>query len=270
MARHVPDDFSFLPTVDSTDEDVFEGEEQVSSKQSPPQPEKRAPHYEAVADPVPAEGPTHQEVPVVVPTPPPRAQVPLPAKMERVLEPEADHPVPASPKAERSVQALPEVSGFSSTKLLPPKEPPAAPKMKDEAPLPTPRAPQPVRLRDAKHSSPVAAVTPSVSFGGAAAAKKSKEPAGDNPMQGGADVSSEKPKKSAEAKADKEPKPFVAPKPAPEEPLDPDEIKKRRWQKIVEKVGLRTLGLSVGVHLFLLLIAAFIGVSHVMERQVDF
>ncbi len=271
MARHVPDDFSFLPTVDSTDEEIFDGEEQVSAKQPPPQPEESAPHYEEVADPVPEEEPMHQEVTVIAPRPLAPVSVSPPAKKERVSEPEADHPAPPSPKAERSAESLPEeASGFSSTKLLPPKQPPAAPRMEDEAPLPTPRAPQPVRFRDEKQSSPVAAATPSVSLGGAAAAKKSKEPTGDNPLPRSADVSSDKPKKSTETKADKEPKPFIAPKPAPEEPLDPDEIKKQRWKKLAEKVGLRTLGMSVGVHMFLLLIAAFIGVSHVMDRQVDF
>lgn len=66
------------------------------------------------------------------------------------------------------------------------------------------------------------------------------------------------------------PKPFIAPKPKPEEPEDPDTAKKTRWRKLAEKVGVSSLGLSVGVHLFLLLIAAFVGVSQVMERQVDF
>ncbi len=66
------------------------------------------------------------------------------------------------------------------------------------------------------------------------------------------------------------PKPFIAPKPKPEEPEDPDTIKKTRWRKLAEKVGVSSLGLSVGVHLFLLLIGAFVGVTQVMERQVDF
>jgi hypothetical protein len=73
-----------------------------------------------------------------------------------------------------------------------------------------------------------------------------------------------------EPSAAKDAKPFVAPKPAPEEPLDPEQAKKLRWQKLADKVGLRTLGMSVGVHLFLLLVATFIGVSQVMDRQVDF
>lgn len=246
MARHVPDDFSFLPTVDSTDEEILEREQQVSSKHPPSQPEQKAPRHEAVAVPSPAEEPRYQEVPVIAPP-----------------------SLPSPPKAERSAKASPEESGFLATQLLPPKQPPPAPRMEDEAPMPTPRAPQPVHLRDQKQSIPVAAATPLVSFGGAAAAKKSKEPA-DSPSLRSADTPSDKPKTGEESKTEKEPKPFIAPKPAPEEPLDPDQIKKQRWKKLAEKIGLRTLGMSVGVHLFLLLTATFIGVSHVMDRQVDF
>ncbi len=72
------------------------------------------------------------------------------------------------------------------------------------------------------------------------------------------------------SEADKETTPFTAPKPPSEEPLDPDEAKRLRWKKLADKIGLRTLGMSFGVHVFLLLIACFIGVSGVMESQVDF
>lgn len=52
--------------------------------------------------------------------------------------------------------------------------------------------------------------------------------------------------------------------------MDPDEAKRQRWKKLADKIGLQTLGMSFGVHVFLLLIACFIGVSGVMESQVDF
>ncbi|MFZ2280083.1 MAG: hypothetical protein WAW39_19960 [Prosthecobacter sp.] len=84
------------------------------------------------------------------------------------------------------------------------------------------------------------------------------------------DGSSDKTKGNEEQRAAKEPKPFIAPKPPPEEPLDPEQAKKQRWQKLADKIGLRTLGMSFGVHLFLLLTATFVGVSQVMDRQVDF
>ncbi len=268
MARHVPDDFSFLPTVDSTDEEIVESEVPKSSK--PPQAETRAPKVEPVVDRVPAKEPVYKEPPVAAPSLPIPAQVTPPAKKERVVEPQVAHSAPAPPVAERTSQAWSNEPAFPSAKLLPPKEPPVAPKAEDVTPLPTPLAPQPVRLRDEKQSSPVAAATPLVSLGGAAGSKKSKEP-GDSSLTRRRDTSSDdKPKGGKEPKADNDAKPFVAPKAAPEEPLAPDEVKKRRWQKLVEKVGLRTLGMSVGVHLFLLLIATFIGVSHVMDRQVDF
>ena len=84
------------------------------------------------------------------------------------------------------------------------------------------------------------------------------------------DESSDKTRGDEGAGAVKDSKPFIAPKPPPEEPLDPEEAKKQRWQKLADRIGLRTLGMSFGVHLFLLLIAAFVGVSQVMDRQVDF
>ena len=99
--------------------------------------------------------------------------------------------------------------------------------------------------------------------------KQSAEPAAGLPSSSDA-VPSHESEATAETKVAKDSKPFIAPKPAPEEPLDPDEVKKQRWQKLADKIGLRTLGMSVGAHLFLLLIATFVGVSQVMNQSVDF
>lgn len=277
MPRHVPDDFSFLPTVDSTDEEILEKEAERKVSQRSPEPEARAPEHEAVAEPMPlppdpappVEERVHHKVPIMAPASAPPVQAPAPAKKGRVFEPDADRPPHSPPPAESTGEALPKEPAFADIKPLPPKQPPAAPKMEDEAPMPAPRAPQPVRLRDEKQSSPVASATPLVSFGGAAAGKRTQK-IEDSPLPRSDDAPADKLKLSSKSKADKAPKPFIAPKPAPEEPLDPDEEKRLRWKKLGEKIGLRTLGMSVGVHLFLLLIAAFIGVSHVMDQQIDF
>lgn len=57
----------------------------------------------------------------------------------------------------------------------------------------------------------------------------------------------------------------------PKPPIDSEPAeKKTRWQQIAEKAGMSSLGLSVGIHLFLLIIATLIGVTQSIEKQVDF
>ncbi|OYW76046.1 MAG: hypothetical protein B7Z37_10565 [Verrucomicrobia bacterium 12-59-8] len=208
MSRHAHDDFSFLPTVDSTEEEGVENE-----GQDPPQPEWTEPVHEEVTEQVFAEEPVHEEEAAVPPEEPVFVQEPQPASLARGAETDAAHSAP--------------------------EEEPELTEVEDVA-LPIPRAPQAVRK----------SVVPEV--------RPSTEPAASVPTRG-----------EVEPKA-VDRKPFIAPKPPPEEPLDPEQAKKLRWQKLVDKVGLRTLGMSFGVHLFLLLIAAFVGVSQVMEQQVDF
>ena len=136
--------------------------------------------------------------------------------------------------------------------------------------MPTPRAPEALHSRDDRRGSLLATATPMVSFGGRAKAKKSAEPDA-NALPRSSAPSADKPKEGqATTLTVKDSKPFVAPKPPPDEPMDPDMVKKKRWLDFKEKIGLSTLGMSFGVHLFLLLIAGFVGVSQVMERQVDF
>lgn len=66
-----------------------------------------------------------------------------------------------------------------------------------------------------------------------------------------------------------EAKPFIAPK-QPEEELDPEQIKKLRWKRLVEKAGLNTLGWSVAAHIVLLILAAMWGLTQMAESPVDF
>ena len=246
MSRHAPDDFSFLPTVDSTDEEVVESEE-LNSKQTPPQPEWTEPVHEEAADhalveePV-YEEPLHQEAVSEPPAQPVFVQAPQPVKIAaRVSEPDALHP---SPEGERISQDWPKEPESPSAWVQPPQPSTDLPKLEDAA-LPIPRAPQAMRKSVVPEEKP------------------SAESAASLPSESDAEPSDE-------SQAGKDSKPFIAPKPPPEEPLDPDQVKKLRWQKLADKIGLRTLGMSFGVHLFLLLIAAFIGVSQVMDEQVDF
>lgn len=241
MSRYAPEDFSFLPTVDSTDEEGVESEE-LNSKQVPLQPEWTEPVHEEAAEQVPEEEPVYEEVAAVPPEPPVFVQVPQPARViARAPEPDDAHPSAEEERIRPERQKEPEIQ---SARALPPQPPTDLSKVEDGA-LPIPREPQALRK----------SVVPEE--------KLSAQPAASVPPRG-EDAPSE------ESKAGKDPKPFVAPKPPPEEPLDPEQAKKLRWQKLADRIGLRTLGMSFGVHLFLLLIAAFIGVSQVMDRQVDF
>ncbi|MFN0080335.1 MAG: hypothetical protein ACKVY0_28035 [Prosthecobacter sp.] len=264
MPRHVPDDFSFLPTVDSTEEDAIEKEALWETGRRQPQPGAVEP-----------EQPVHEESPVVAPTPqaPPRSvQVPQSAKKERIFEAdvaEAGRLPKAPAEPGQDGRALWEAFEKEQAAVAsPPQEKAVAKPKQPEAPLPVPRAPEAVRLRDEKNSGPVA--TPAVSFSGRRAQEKAGAPVSPPPMPTGKAKMESLPQAQEPADTLANPKPFIAPKPAPTEPEDPDTAKKTRWRKLAEKVGVSSLGLSVGVHLFLLSIAAFVGVTQVMERQVDF
>lgn len=128
--------------------------------------------------------------------------------------------------------------------------------------LTTPRAPEDARQHDEKARR--TGGTPAVSLSKGRQEMKDIVPAAPPPLR------SEKPAMDEPASPQAKSKPFIAPKARPEDPEDPDTAKKTRWRKLAEKVGVSSLGLSVGVHLFLLLAAAFVGVSQVMDRQVDF
>ncbi|WP_395744026.1 hypothetical protein [Prosthecobacter sp.] len=273
MPRHVPDDFSFLPTVDSTDNEIVAKETLWKSKPPPSPPEIHEPEYEPAAEHYPVEEPVyeqpvheepaHEEVAAAPPAPAPPvfSQEPQPAKKVRVFEPDAAHSSaeaeqssPASLKeTEAPVQAGKETPPIKiqMPQMAVPPPPPVLPKQEGPASTPAHHTPKEVRLT----------ILPPVVAPPAPAAKRL--PTIDDALE-------EAKKEGAEGKAGDDPKPFTAPKPPAEEPLDPDQLKKLRWKKLAEKIGLRTLGMSVGVHLFLLLVAAFITVTQVMDRQVDF
>jgi hypothetical protein len=180
MPRHVPDDFSFLPSVDSTEEEVIERRSTWSEKHS-----------------VPREEPPEQ--------PPPEVKGPfLP-----VIAPPA--PLPK--------QSVMKPAGARA--------------------VPMPRSPEVLRLATERATRTIE--TPQAS-----------------PGKDGARV---------ERAISKQP---PIPKPPLEEPDDPDTAKRKRRRKLAEKIGIQSLGWSLGVHLFILITATFIGVKQVMDRQVDF
>lgn len=238
MSRHAFDDFSFLPTVDSTDEEIME----KGHAAQPAPPESLEPVHQEFAEQSAEEEPVYEEE-AVSPEPPVFVQAPVPATQAGEIELHAEHP-----------SAKEEALGEDLHQEL---EPPAAAAeplhQATESPKPADVSPVPEAARPSAEPAGKLSKTPS----GGELPRHGDEPS--NQTQGG-----------EIAGTVKDPKPFIAPKPPPEEPLDPDQEKKLRWQKLADKIGLRTLGMSFGVHLFLLLIAAFIGVSQVMDPQVDF
>ena len=270
MSRHAHDDFSFLPTVDSTDEEIVQRE---GLEQPLIQSEIVEPEYVAVEEPIHAEepvyeeaaysepvyeepfyeepvieDPVHEEVAEAPPEPLVFVQQPQPIEEGPVLEADG---APWVSNDEGDLLALPQELEPPAAKLQLPHPPPDLSNEESEVTLLLPRAVEAVRASSEAVAKPAAKP--------AASALPRNDAAPSEESKGG-----------EETPADKDAKPFVAPKPAPEEPLDPDEAKKQRWQKLADKIGLRTLGMSVGVHMFLLLIAAFIGVSQMTNSQVDF
>lgn len=193
MPRHVHDDFSFLPSVDSTEDEVIERRAVWEAKK-----EMLAP------------GAVEQEAAVPVYEVPPTPEVVHP--VDEVVIEERRAPEVQPPERDSLDQASKQ-SAESESKVI--GEPPA---------------------KERK-----AIVTSSVE----ASSRHEKEP-------------------------QQPPKPFHAPKPIAPESDDPETAKRKRWQRLAEKIGVRSLGWSVGVHLFLLLIAAFIGIRQVVDHQIDF
>lgn len=240
MSRHSFDDFSFLPTVDSTDEEVVVP---GHAGQHPLQPESMEPIHEEVAEPIAADEPVYEEV-AVSPEPQVFVQEGMVETPVSEMELHAEH---SSEEDEKFIEDRHKETEPPSAAIEQPPQVTELPKLEDDvshAPLAARQSVVPEEMQSKVASS--------------------------NELPRSEDEPSDTAKGNEEPKAGKEPKPFIAPKPPPEEPLDPEQAKKQRWQKLADKIGLRTLGMSFGVHLFLLLIAAFIGVSQVMDRQVDF
>lgn len=317
MPRHVPDDFSFLPTVDSTDEEIMEKQERhkagrFSAPVEPP-PEEFYGHPPVHSDP-PAEqehhdtyeqswhseqqgtssaGDSHEEAPTAilplgtVDQPPgqdlpPEEQdgralwrefmqqdQPQPSAHEELTPaasaPPAQTPPQSAPKQEPQSASRASTAAPSDTPTKGLKQPSKAPEKEADKPLPIPRAPEVQSLR-AERGERTPADTPPIRFGAAPKAAKAKDSSRQKSTPDDLEVSS--PSDSAEPSPGS--KPFIAPKPPPEEPLHPDQERKVRWKKLVEKAGFRSLGWSLGAHLVILILAAFIGFNTVVERQVDF
>lgn len=239
MSRHSFDDFSFLPTVDSTDEEVVE---KGHVGQQPPQPESMEPFHEEVTEPVAPEEPLYEEV-AISSEPPVFVQEETADMPVSEMELHAEH---SSAEDEEFIEDRHQELELPADKVEP-QPAMELPKVEDDV-THAPKA----ELRSAAREEKLSKVV-----SGGELPRSDDEP-------------SHTAKGDEESKVAKDPKPFIAPKPPPEEPLDPEEAKKQRWQKLADKIGLRTLGMSFGVHLFLLVIAAFVGVSQVMDRQVDF
>lgn len=233
MPRHVPDDFSFLPTVDSTDDEIVEKQAMRKAGQAPAdEPVQSMPEDE---EPPEQDARALWEAFMLHDEPPPQvSEAPMP-------EPEI-LPAPAAKAASAS-----------------------APVEQEGVRVP-PRAPKVLKLRAERGTSGMVD-TPPVSFGGSLQKEARKE---DKAAKQESHGDAAEGQSIADSGADPNPKPFVAPKALPEAPLDPETAKKRRWQKLVEKVGIRSLGLSVGVHVCLLVTAAFVGLNQIKDRQVDF
>jgi len=240
MSRHSFDDFSFLPTVDSTDE---EGVAPGHAAPHPPEPESHETLHEEVAEQTAAEELVYEEE-ALSPEPPVFVQEAMSDMPVSESEQHTEHP---SAEDEEFSEDRHKELELSSGAVEPPQPPMELPKLED----------------DVSHA-------PKAELPGAAPMGKQSKDLPSGELARSDEEPSDKTRKGDETGAAKDPKPFIAPKPPPEEPLDPAEAKKQRWQKLADKIGLKTLGMSFGVHLFLLLIAAFIGVSQVMDNQVDF
>ncbi|HRH94797.1 MAG TPA: hypothetical protein PLB55_02625 [Prosthecobacter sp.] len=122
MARHVPDDFSFLPTVDSTDEDHVIKEELWSTKPAPSSHEEtESPHQEVVE---PAHEEPQQPEYVAPPESPPQLSVKVPQapKKVRVFEPDVsdhDHAAPPVQDGRALWDAFQQEHGDAPTIVMP-------------------------------------------------------------------------------------------------------------------------------------------------------
>ncbi len=224
------------------------------------------------------EQPVDEEPAVIEPppqvAPPLSVQAPQSAKKVRLFEPdvsEAGRLPKAAAEPGQDGRALWEAFEKEQATAAdpPPEKAVVKPRQPEaEAPLPIPRAPEAVRLRDEKTSGPVA--TPAVTLGGRREVEGAGAPVSPPPLPTGKAKEETLPRAQDAADDVADAKPFIAPKPAPTEPEDPETAKKTRWRKLGEKVGLSSLALSVGIHLLLLTTGALVVVHQVMDTQVDF
>lgn len=254
MPSHVPDDFRFLPTVDSTDEELAEletlKEAGVAGALQEPTASQEAMAHEALLHQIVAAHDAEASVDVPVQDISASEQNGGDLWQEFMQQSAAAMTPEETERLEESPPAMVEVSLETQPQSLLSLE---------EAPVEAPSSkahsssPQTERLRGRGKRQQLE--PPPVSFSG-----KSKETA---------ETSSE-PSPPTSSMAELEAQPFVAPKLPPEEPLDPETARKHRWKQLVDKAGFRSLGWSVGAHMALLVLAAFIGYNQVMDKEIDF
>jgi hypothetical protein len=218
--RHIPDDFSHLPTVD---EDSVDGLDAIREK--PPAVEQPQASQSFTSE--PEDSPKVEALPEVPQAPEPE-QEPVTARLPalgRIIE------APKAPSADGEAEAP------QSTCVV---------------------VPRPLPKQPAASSSPLVRLSGSSNSSRPAAEKKPVEQA------------------KTESPVGAEP-PLVAPvvfKPpgsvksgeASDAPLVPPDSLRERW----EKWGGRTLALSFGIHLLLLVTGSLIVVHQTMDKQVDF
>lgn len=259
-ARH-DIDLSALPTVaDLEDDDLIDRDEKWQAYQQgkvqvpahEPEPEAVAhepepePVYEQHVEEVQAEVASVAEEPAEAAHKPDEVwgeenvvETHAPSREKAAVEPE-NAPVPIVARAD----AKPEPPAESKPKSI--IETPRVVVEEKHEPAPARPAPVKERLRDKKRSKD----TPLVSLGSQAANAESAQ------------------KESSPSEEGE--KHFEVPKPPPDEPVTEEEKKRRYWERIKEKVGLSSLGLSVAIHVALLILATLIGISQAIDKQVDF
>jgi hypothetical protein len=129
MPRHVPDDFSFLPTVDSMDdEDVVKEELWSASPPVEPSPAPE-PRHDAVES-FHAEEPQHEDPPPLIAPPapvavPPQISVKAPAAPQKIRTFEPDHANDAVQSGRAMWEAFAADQGIDAPTIVTPKPRPA-------------------------------------------------------------------------------------------------------------------------------------------------
>jgi hypothetical protein len=129
MPRHVPDDFSFLPTVDSVDdEDVVKEELWSASPPVEPSPAPE-PRHDAVES-FHAEEPQHEDPPPLIAPPapvavPPQISVKAPAAPQKIRTFEPDHANDAVQSGRAMWEAFAADQGIDAPTIVTPKPRPA-------------------------------------------------------------------------------------------------------------------------------------------------
>lgn len=236
MPRHVHDDFSFLPTVDTTDEEHVIKDELWPA--TPPAHEEieEPPHHEA-AEPAHEEAPMMEE-PTIVEAPLLSVKAPQAANKVRVFEPDVsdhDHAVLDTSAAKQDGREMWEAfqseHGLDAPTIVTPKARPA--------PVAEPEI-EPVMPRRAEPRQ-----TPVVALGGRAAEKK-YTPAPPMPLEP-APVKATKPAAMAEEKPQEHAE-------LPTEVADDPEAEPADNKKAMQEAKKRAILMTMGVHVFVALI----------------